>query len=90
MRYYIFLSMMLALVVEIGVLSVSDTPTYELKRTLYLVNHEDTLWSICHKYCPDKMDMQEYIYLIKQENNMMSSTIYAGDTLIILKEVKPK
>ena len=90
MRYYIFLSMMLALVVAIGVLSVSDTPTYEWKRTLYLVNHEDTLWSICHKYCPDKMDMQEYIYLIKQENNMMSSTIYAGDTLIILKEVKPK
>ena len=82
--------MMLALVVAIGVLSVSDTPTYEWKRTLYLVNHEDTLWSICHKYCPDKMDMQEYIYLIKQENNMMSSTIYAGDTLIILKEVKPK
>lgn len=90
MRYYIFLSMMLALVVAIGVLSVSDTPTYEWKRTLYLVNHEDTLWSICHKYCPDKMDMQEYIYLIKQENNMVSSTIYAGDTLIILKEVKPK
>ena len=90
MRYYIFLSMMLTLVVAIGVLSVSDTPTYEWKRTLYLVNHEDTLWSICHKYCPDKMDMQEYIYLIKQENNMISSTIYAGDTLIILKEVKPK
>ena len=90
MRYYIFLSMMLALVVAIGVLSVSDTPTYEWKRTLYLVNHEDTLWSICHKYCPDKMDIQEYIYLIKQENNMVSSTIYAGDTLIILKEVKPK
>ena len=82
--------MMLALVVAIGVLSVSDTPTYEWKRTLYLVNHEDALWSICHKYCPDKMDMQEYIYLIKQENNMVSSTIYAGDTLIILKEVKPK
>ena len=90
MRYYIFLSMMLTLVVAIGVLSVSDTPTYEWKRTLYLVNHGETLWSICHKYCPDKMDMQEYIYLIKQENNMVSSTIYAGDTLIILKEVKPK
>lgn len=90
MKIDAILPIILALIVSLGILAKCKTPTFEWTRTLYLVNRGETLWSICHKYCPDKMDMQEYIYLIKQENNMMSSTIYAGDTLIILKEVKPK
>ena len=90
MRYYLALSVLLTITVLLGVLGSGKTPIYEWTRTLYFVNHNDTLWSICREYCPDKMDLQEYIYLIKQENNMVSSTVYAGDTLIILKEVKRK
>ena len=90
MRLEALFPMILALIVALGLLVKCKAPTYEWAKILYFVNHDDTLWNICQEYCPDKMDMQEYIYLIKQENNMVSSTIYAGDTLIILKEVKPK
>ena len=82
--------MMLVLIIAIGLLAGCKSPAYEWERTLYFVKHQDTLWNICQQYCPSKMDIEEYIYLIKLENNMASSTIHAGDTLILLKEVKTK
>lgn len=90
MKFDAILPVIIALIIALGILNICKSPTYEWTRTLYLVNHGETLWSICQEYCPDKMDIQEYIYLVKKENNMVSSMIHEGDTLTLLKEVKSK
>lgn len=61
-----------------------DTPNYEWEAVPYRVQYGDTLWSICSQYCPQGVDIWEYIYLVKEENGMETSLIYAGDTINIL------
>ena len=90
MKLEAVVSVIIALIIALVVLVKSKSPSYEWTRTLYLVNSGETLWSICQEYCPDKMDIQEYIYLVKKENNMVTSMIHEGDTLTLLKEVKNK
>ena len=90
MKMHAVFPMLLALIVALGILNVSKSPTREWTRTTYIVNQGDTLWNICRHHCPNGMDIWEYIYLVKKENNMASSTIHAGDTIILLKEVKTK
>jgi len=89
-KFDAILPIILALIVALGLLAKCKTPTYEWTRTLYLVNRGETLWSICEQYCPKRMDLWEYYFLVKKENNMVSSTIHEGDTLTILKEVNKK
>ena len=43
----------------------------------------ETLWQIAEEHKPDFMDTRDYIYEIKQLNNMQSSSIYIGDELYI-------
>lgn len=61
-----------------------DTPDYEWEAVPYRVKYGDTLWSICSQYCPRGVDMWEYIYLVKEENEMESSCIFAGDEIMVL------
>ena len=61
-----------------------ETPEYEWEAVSYMVECGDTLWSICAQYCPQGVDIWEYIYLVKEENGMETSRIYAGDTITIL------
>lgn len=43
----------------------------------------DTLWSIAEKYKPNNIYMPEYIYDIKELNNMDNSNIHIGDTILV-------
>ena len=54
--------------------------------TEYYVYPGDTLWSIAASYCPEDMDIREYIYEVKEYNNMTTSGLRAGQTIDILVE----
>ena len=53
----------------------------------YTVQNGDTLWAISKDYCPDDLSIQEYIYLLKKENNL-GSVIYPGQIIQVLIEEK--
>lgn len=44
----------------------------------------DTLWEIAEQYLTDDYtSVQEYVYALKEMNNMNSDLIFAGDKLIV-------
>ncbi len=44
----------------------------------------DTLWDIAEQYLTDDYtSVQEYVYALKEINNMKSDLIFAGDKLIV-------
>ena len=52
----------------------------------YTVSQGDTLWSIAKQQIDEKTDIRQYIYEIKQLNNMTTATIQVGQTIKIIKE----
>jgi hypothetical protein len=52
----------------------------------YTVGRGETLWSIAADHSDG--DIRDYIYEIKNINNMTSSELKEGQTIKILKEVK--
>lgn len=62
-----------------------DKPEY-VSATIY-VESGDTLWDIAKEYCPDGMDVREYVYTLKQANNTPDSVIQAGEVLTVYVEV---
>ena len=61
-------------------------PFYNFEEETYVVKNGDSLWCIASEYCPNNMDMHEYISLVKERNGMNSSIIYPGQTIIVLVE----
>lgn len=53
----------------------------------YTVGREETLWSIAAEHTTDG-DIRDYIYTIKNINEMTTSNLQEGQTIKILKEVK--
>jgi hypothetical protein len=43
----------------------------------------DTLWAIASEYKPGNQDIREYIYSIKKANHLSTSTLQAGQTLVL-------
>lgn len=79
-RFFISLVLLLIIILIVKF----ETPDYEWEAVPYRVQYGDTLWSICSQYCPQGVDIWEYIYLVKAENDMESSLIYAGEELTVL------
>lgn len=50
----------------------------------YIVQENDTLWSIAEQYANEHQDLREYVYKIKQVNNI-DSTLKVGQTIVIFK-----
>ena len=64
----------------LGLSSAPETqeePTYETVR----VESGDRLWSICREYCPDYIDIRDYISSTMLLNSMTNSNIYPGDVI---------
>jgi nucleoid-associated protein YgaU len=55
----------------------------EWKQKTHVVQKGETLWDIAKKYCPNDVDIREWIYKI-EEMNGIDGYIYPGDTLIVL------
>lgn len=51
----------------------------------YTVSAGDTLWSIASENCPSNMDIREYIYNIRQLNNIEDCIIHPGEVIQIIK-----
>lgn len=58
---------------------------YEWETISYIVQSGDTLWRICRPYCPDSMDIRDYIQLIQEVNGKSSATIYVGEAITLLQ-----
>ena len=54
-----------------------ETRTIETVR----VAPNQTLWQFAEEYKPDFMDTREYIYEVKELNNLSDSYLYVGDEL---------
>lgn len=66
---------------------VYSTSVHGYKEPSFTVVHVekgDTLWTIAKRYCSGT-DIRKYIYQIKKINNLSSSEIYQGDTLLVLE-----
>lgn len=50
----------------------------------YEVQSGETLWSICSKFKPERMSIQEYIYNIQKFNGKDDCIIYPNETLQII------
>ncbi len=50
----------------------------------YVVQKGDTLWNIASEYASEHQDLKDYIYQLKQVNNIASS-LEEGQSIIILK-----
>lgn len=70
------------------IIHVCSTYNFDWQKVDYVVKRGDTLWDICKLHCPDNMNIWEYINLVKDESELISSTIHEGDIITILKEQK--
>lgn len=90
-RFYTVIITILAIIflILIAVLAVQElNKEHEVERIeSYTITSGETLWSIGTEYRPNDMSIQEYIYNIREYNNI-GSIIYPGQTiqLLIYKE----
>lgn len=86
-RFFMFLTITLALLAIIVVSIVSSTGAYSIESTYetehYWVKEGDTLWDIAKEFSPEGYDIRKMIYVIKEQNNMDTSMIYEGSKLEI-------
>ena len=60
--------------------------TNDCATTKVYIQSGDTLWSIAEQYVPDGVDICEYMYEIRQLNNMTSGDVYAGDVITVYEK----
>lgn len=83
-RFYIFLVVLFMSVFTVFTVAKA----YSCKETEFKVitiRSGDTLWSIAEKY-NKKGDIREYIYKLKELNNLEDSSIIAGNELKVIIE----
>ena len=51
----------------------------------YMVSTGDTLWSIASEYKKEQQDIREYVYQLRELNNIDDCIIYPGQTIKIIK-----
>ena len=67
---------------EIMILDDGTIYTPPITETV-VVGYGDTLWEICREYCPDNMDIREYIAQIERFNNI-NANVYRGQKIKML------
>ena len=86
---------MIALMIFISLIFIVHTykknqPTYIETYTTIYVSRGDTLWKIAEEYARPNQDIRDYIYKVKELNNMQTSSLQEGQELqiIIYEEIK--
>lgn len=82
-RFIIFCAICIAFI--IGVLiatSLAPVPKVELEGKTYTIMQGDTLWSIADEFCPNEMDLREYINKLESENGI-TADIYPGQIITV-------
>ena len=57
----------------------------EVLTEAYVVSRGETLWSISSEYKKDGQDIRQYIYELREINNLNDCMIYPGQTIKIIK-----
>lgn len=68
------------------VITVNTTSKHVLVQTdsvIVVAQEYDSLWGLTHEYCPESMDMRDYITCVIKANNMTGSGIYVGQPIWI-------
>ena len=86
-KFATFLTTVICLVLLIALTVLAITMVKE-ERELdhiesYQVESGETLWSICSKYRPNNISIQEYLFNV-EEYNGIGSMVYAGQTIQVL------
>lgn len=66
-----------------GSVSSKMVESNECRVVSHTVVRGETLWEIADRYNCSNMDIREYIYEIRQANDLSESSIYPDDTLRI-------
>lgn len=86
-RFFLFITITLALLAIIIVSIVTSTGAYSIQSTYetehYWVKKGDTLWSIAKDFSPEGYDIRKMIYQIREENDLDTAMIYEGAKLEI-------
>lgn len=84
MKSYLLLVIVGALLVVAAIYAYAPV-SHDWQEISYTVQDGDTLWSICENYCPNSMDLREYIHLVQEANGKNSATIYIGEVITLLQ-----
>ena len=85
-KYKFIRSMSILVFLIVAIFNISIATLDEAETISYTVCKGDTLWTIAGEYKADNKDIRQYIYELKQLNNMTNSNIYEGQELKIIKE----
>jgi LysM repeat protein len=85
-KYKFIRSMSILVFLVVAIFNISIATSNKTKTISYIVSKGDTLWTIAGEYKADNKDIRQYIYELKQLNNMTNSNIYEGQELKIIKE----
>ena len=82
-KFKFFRSTIILILIILGIfcISISKEKTEYID---YTVCEGDTLWSIAKEQT--NRDVRDYIYTIKNINNMETSELYKGQTIKLIKE----
>lgn len=76
----IILTAIIAIMLLGAVSAVKDKPVL-VGSDVHCVTTGDTLWSIALLYCPNDMDVRDYIDFIQEDNYIENSLIRNGDVI---------
>ncbi len=86
MRKLLLIGLIATIIVCVGC-SMHETK-HDWNEFSYTVSQGETLWEIAEEYCPEDMDCREYIYEVKELNNMKTSDLAVGQTITLLTTEK--
>lgn len=86
----ISISLILIILLIVFIVTLPKEIKYTQSYKTITVLEKETLWNIAEEYKKPNQDIRDYIYQIKELNNMDSAMIYEGQELIIIlyEEVK--
>lgn len=80
---FILLSTLLISFIFFGLISPRNTNADFETLIEVTVRTGDSLWSIAEVHCPEDEDIRNFVYRIKKENSLKSSTLSIGQKLLI-------
>lgn len=83
-RYSLLVSLMLLLALVAFAYVRHTAAVHPASYHTYIVERGDTLWVIAREFSPQSMDIRDYIYRLRQINNLRdSATIHPGQVLLL-------
>lgn len=81
-KFLTFIAVVLFII--IACLYITNKKAPEIERIEeYQIQSGETIWSICNKFRPKGMSIEEYIFNVRELNNEQDCIIYPSDTLQI-------